>query len=193
MPAMVFLMWDYFFTKFHIWGFNDRYIIGWKIFQLPVEEILFFIIMPFACLFIYECLNYYFPTDWLRPLATSISAALTTLLVITAVIHRQKLYTMTSCTAAASALLFAWITKFPHMGKFYRMYLVVCLPFFIVNGTLTYLPVVWYDNNHTLGVRLVSIPLEDTIYLLAMLLWYLIAYERIQIKSKLPMKQTNQR
>ena len=55
-------MFDSFFTKYGIWSFNDSYILGYKVCLLPVEEWMFFIFVPFACLFIYEntnCNKYY--------------------------------------------------------------------------------------------------------------------------------------
>ena len=39
----------------------EKYISGIKLFELPIEEILFFIVVPYACLFIYACMKYYFP------------------------------------------------------------------------------------------------------------------------------------
>jgi lycopene cyclase domain-containing protein len=42
-----------------VWSFNDQYITGIKFMGLPLEEILFFLTVPFSCMFIYACLNYY--------------------------------------------------------------------------------------------------------------------------------------
>ena len=54
------------------------------------------------------------------------------------------------------------------MGRFYFAYAVLLIPFFIVNGILTGAfiddSVVWYDNSHTLGMRIGTVPLEDFFY-----------------------------
>lgn len=48
------------------------------------------------------------------------------------------------------------------------IYPVLLIPIFIVNGILTGTglesPVVWYDNNENLGLRLTTNPFEDVIY-----------------------------
>ena len=64
------------------------------------------------------------------------------------------------------------------------MYLLSLLPFLIVNGLLTsglpFIdpgPVVWYNNAHTLGVRVMSIPVEDFVYSFSLLLMNVMVYE----------------
>ncbi len=52
-PAIPFLLWDALVTGAH-WHFNPLYVSGIKIINLPIEEILFFITVPFACLFTWE-------------------------------------------------------------------------------------------------------------------------------------------
>jgi lycopene cyclase domain-containing protein len=51
---LVFIPWDIIFTIEEIWAFNDAYLCGIRIFHLPLEEWLFFIVVPYACIFIYE-------------------------------------------------------------------------------------------------------------------------------------------
>src|SRR6056297_1528848 len=60
--AIPFLAWDIAFEKIHIWQFNPDYPLGVNILGLPLEEWLFFFIIPFACIFIYEVMQYFFPT-----------------------------------------------------------------------------------------------------------------------------------
>src|SRR5688572_25331807 len=58
--AAIFIPWDIYFMQRGIWGFNPEYLLGINLFGLPLEEVLFFITVPYACVFIYVCLNVYF-------------------------------------------------------------------------------------------------------------------------------------
>ena len=71
--AALFIIWDELFTQAGIWGFNEEYLVGIYLFNLPLEEVLFFITVPYACVFIYECLNAYITKDLLQPYAKGIT------------------------------------------------------------------------------------------------------------------------
>jgi lycopene cyclase domain-containing protein len=54
------------------------------------------------------------------------------------------------------------------LSKYIPSFLIILIPFFIVNGILTgsfiEAPVVWYNNAENMGIRLFTIPLEDVFY-----------------------------
>jgi lycopene cyclase domain-containing protein len=50
--SLIFLIWDFLVTN-HWWYFNDKYLIGFKIFKLPIEEIIFFPFVSFSCFVIW--------------------------------------------------------------------------------------------------------------------------------------------
>jgi lycopene cyclase domain-containing protein len=54
------------------------------------------------------------------------------------------------------------------MGVFFFSYLVMLIPFFIVNGILTGTgleePVVWYKPEEIAGIRMLTIPVEDVFF-----------------------------
>ena len=58
-PFILFIIWDTIAATRGHWSFNPNYITGFKIFNLPVEEVLFFIIIPFCGLFSWECVKYF--------------------------------------------------------------------------------------------------------------------------------------
>jgi lycopene cyclase domain-containing protein len=47
------IIWDIFATFRGHWGFHPNYIFGPKFINLPLEEVAFFIVIPYCCLFIW--------------------------------------------------------------------------------------------------------------------------------------------
>jgi lycopene cyclase domain-containing protein len=70
------------------------------------------------------------------------------------------------------------------LGKFYRAYLVHLIPFLLINGVLTAIPIVWYNNDFNLGLRIYSIPVEDSYYSMLLLLLPVTVFEMIRAKQK---------
>jgi lycopene cyclase domain-containing protein len=189
--ALAFIFWDVQFTKNGVWSFNEEYLVGIYLFNLPLEEILFFITVPYACVFIYDVLNAYITKDLLQPYAKSIAFVLMMALPLIAVFNMGRWYT--SVTFMLVAILHLVHLKYFHtkfLGRFYLAYLVHLVPFLLVNGVLTYLPVVIYNDVYNLGLRIVTIPIEDTMYSMLMLLLTISVYEglrqRFSIKQYQP-------
>jgi len=183
----VFLAWDELFTQLEVWGFNGRYLTGVYIGALPIEEWGFFLTVPFACIFIYEVLNHFIKKDIF---ANSHQAITLFFLMVTTFLgyyFHDRMYTSTSFFFAAILLLGQlMVFRYSWMGRFYMMYFVSLIPFLIMNGWLTGSftdePIVWYNNLENMGLRIFTIPAEDTIYLLGMLLLTFMVYEKVKVK-----------
>ncbi|MGZ5283774.1 MAG: lycopene cyclase domain-containing protein, partial [Bacteroidia bacterium] len=164
-----------------VWQFNEKYILGIKILELPMEEWLFFFTVPYACVFIYEVLPKYFSSPFPHKASKIFFIILAVLLLVFGLIFIGRIYTSTVFvfTALFIFLCMVWL-KPPHWGNFLLAYLVQIIPFLIVNGILTALPVVMYNNAENLGLRIYTIPAEDTIYSMLLLLMNIAFFEYLR-------------
>ena len=178
--AIPFLIWDALFTKRGVWGFNPEYYLGYDVIGLPVEEWLFFFTVPFACLLIYETVCYLRPMHSASRLAWNISTTLGIGLLLTAMFFHHQLYTLVAFSLAGALLIaHGLVLKRAYLSNFFIAYLISWIPFLIMNGFLTALPVVWYNDHENLGVRIGTIPLEDSVYSLLLLLANVTVYEKL--------------
>lgn len=183
LTMLVFIPWDVFFTANGIWGFNPRYLVGISLFGLPVEEWLFFAAVPFSCIFIYRVLNYFFPRSWITDKqAVSLARYFAWLSIGIAVLSWGSWYTFSAfLLLGALFLLHIHVWKTRWLPDFFRAYAVILFPFLIINGVLTGFgideEIVWYNDDHNLGIRLFTIPVDDIFYGMALILMNLTWYE----------------
>ncbi|NQY79116.1 MAG: lycopene cyclase domain-containing protein [Candidatus Caenarcaniphilales bacterium] len=179
--AIPFIAWDIFFTEIGVWGFTDKYLTGLKIFNLPLEEILFFICIPYACIFTYEVIKYFFKEKISEKLSQNISSALISISFLIMIFNLGKFYSSWTFSLVVASLIF--LRKRFDFGKFYLSCLFVFPGFFLVNGLLTGIafpePVVWYNNLENLGLRFFSIPYDDFFYGFLLMIWNVYLYESI--------------
>lgn len=176
--AIVFILWDIWFTKAGVWNFNPKYFLGIRIFQLPVEEVLFFFIIPFACIFIYEVSKHYFPKGIDVRLVRGLHFLFLLISIYHSIFYWDRLYTLvTALLQAFVCIVVILFSKRIHLTHFYYGYFFSLIPFFLVNGVLTKLPVVWYNNAENMQIRIFSIPLDDAFYLYNLLLLNIFLYE----------------
>lgn len=183
--AIIFIVWDEVFTQMGVWGFNEEYTTGIKVFSLPLEEVLFFFCIPYACIFTYFALNYLVERDHLFPHQEIISSIIIVVCLVMGMYFMDRAYT--AVTFIATGLFLAWhLLKLRprYMGRFYFAFIFILIPFFIVNGILTgsFIPgeVVWYNNTENLGVRIGTIPIEDMFYGLLMILMSITIAEELE-------------
>lgn len=186
--ALLYIIFDVNFTNRGIWGFNPDYLSGSYFFSLPLEEILFFIVIPYASIFLHESIREYFPqlelkNIWNRALVLS----LIFLCVLLVIFNTDKTYTFYIAAKLAIALLLSLLLKSRITHSFFITFGVILIPFLIVNGILTGSfingEVVWYNNNENLGLRVFTIPIEDFAYAFSMILYNLLLIEQIKKRA----------
>ncbi len=178
LTGIVFLVWDVVFTVKGVWYFNPNYILGVNFFRLPLEEILFFLTIPFSCIFIYACLNYY--VKWQIPdrVVRFLNILLMLISVVILLFYHNRLYTLINFgTLFLLLVLLQFVCKVKWMNRFYLAYFVSLIPFYIVNGILTAVPIVSYNNAENLAIRVGTIPVEDHFYLMSLLLMNIAFFE----------------
>lgn len=179
----IFLFWDILFTIYGVWSFNDKYITGLRFFGLPLEEILFFLTVPFACIFIYACLNYYVRWQLPQNFAKGISIFLMIGSLVLLAIYHDRLYTAVTFALLPVVLLLTF--KKSWLPRFYLAYIVSLLPFYMVNGLLTSIPVVLYNNAQNMAIRITTIPFEDHFYSMALLMMNIAFYDYYKNRKQL--------
>jgi lycopene beta-cyclase len=57
-PAAVFTVWDVLAIDAGLWSFDPRWVTGWELpFDLPVEEVAFFVVVPICSILAYEAVR----------------------------------------------------------------------------------------------------------------------------------------
>jgi len=182
---IIFIPWDVAFTWFGVWGFNKQYLTDLYFFNLPVEEVLFFIVVPYACVFTYDVLMHYNVKNFLKSVEIPISVFLVIGLLFFGFANNDKLYTLVTFNISAILILLnQFVFKLFPLSFFYQSYCVMLLPFLIVNSVLTGSfienEIVWYNDSENLGMRIFTIPFEDIFYGFSLILLNLTIYSALQ-------------
>lgn len=177
-PAFFYVVWDIIFTQRGVWSFNDLYITGIRYFNLPIEEMLFFFVVPYCCLFIYACIKSYFPNLQANKTTGIILKSLAAIFFIVACFNFNRDYTFYTFLFCSIFILFILSQKF-NQAAFLVSYLIILIPFLIVNGFLTAIPVVLYNDGENLGIRIFTIPFEDVFYGMLLVMMNCLGYEHL--------------
>jgi len=176
-----FVIWDVLVVQRH-WWFNPRYTTGAVIAGLPVEEILFFVSAPFACLFVWDVFFANREAGVLldnRIVRTGIAGgglAAVPLLWFGYEYAGTVLLALTVVAGLDQVLR----TRLLRQGRTYRYLGVVTLFILLFNGYLTFRPLVLYADSYLLGLRILTIPVEDFLYGYALVILTVLIYHRFR-------------
>ena len=188
LTGLFFVLWDNYFTGLGVWGFNKQYVCGIFIGHLPLEEILFFFCIPYACVYTYHCIDLFLKDKAEHPFESKLTVFFIVSFIMTGILHYKQVYTLFAFSCAAIFLILAkYIMKVQWLSRFYLIYGILLFPFIIVNGVLTGSglenPVVWYNEAEIFGTRILTIPVEDVFYGMAMVLMNLLIYKSLIPKA----------
>ncbi|KUO69257.1 MAG: hypothetical protein APF83_04325 [Lutibacter sp. BRH_c52] len=172
--GIFFIVWDIIFTQQGVWGFNPDYHLGINLWGLPIEEILFFVCIPYPSIFTHYAFLYFFENT---KLSDKLTKYISIILLISAILVLfyafPKKYTTVTFSLFILLMVFSLWKKTPVLPRFFITFLIILIPFFLVNGILTGSfienEVVWYNNDENLNIRLFTIPVEDAVYAFNML------------------------
>ncbi len=182
--GLYFILWDMYYTHLGVWGFNEQYLTGINIGNLPLEEILFFFCIPYSCVFTFHCLLIPMANKWPNRKKDILTPIFIIAFIIIGIIYFPNLYTSVTFFSLAVVLAIAhYLLKVTWLINFYIVYAVLLIPFTLVNGVLTGTglenPIVWYNENEIIGIRILTIPVEDVFYGMELVLTNLLIYKRL--------------
>ncbi|GAB4184222.1 MAG: hypothetical protein Kow00108_21770 [Calditrichia bacterium] len=178
LTALPFILWDALVTGRH-WYFNESYTLPFRPLGIPLEEILFFITVPYAVLFIWEVLTSY-RLGSLRSLG-GLYIPIQLLLTVSGIFSIMKGW---EYPLIVILFLIAMI-EFQHRlvdsifftGRFMVFLLILSVLILIFNGFLTCRPVVLYNEAFKTGVKIFTIPVEDFFYGISLAGWNIALFE----------------
>lgn len=187
--STLYIIWDIIATHRGDWAFSEDHITGFRIFNLPLEEILFFITVPYSIIFIYETVAFYVPEKKIN-IDKYFLLIVAVLFILGAIIFNHQNYTFLVLLYCGLFIVAGIFSNFDILySKIYWLTILTSfIPFFVVNYILTSVPIVTYNSQEIWGIRVTTIPLEDFFYSFSMISFWLLFY-RI-FKSRLGRAKT---
>lgn len=118
--SLPFVVWDSWAASAGHWMFNTDYVTGWYVFNLPIEEILFFVTVPFAMLYVWGVIKKFVPDKGIAGLLPLMSLGLvaataTSMLLL----HGNRAYTLAAAVAALVAVIVIAFSRITYTKRFW--------------------------------------------------------------------------
>lgn len=177
----IFIIWDILAVRRGHWKFNPEYISGVELFNLPIEEIFFFITVPYACIFIYQCMVYYVEKKVLRIPPFPFQLAAIIMMLFGALQFSREYTSLVLIFTGIVLFLIGTIGKdVVPVNRFFYSFGIFFILFLGINSILTSMPVVIYSDDMISGLRLGTIPVEDFFYNFSMLTLHILIFEKVK-------------
>lgn len=185
--GFVYLVWDAWATARGHWSFNSAHVGDFRFFGLPLEEMLFFFVVPFAGLFLWKTVEFYRQgrNNDLKfiPYRSAVLIA-----AVGAAMWIGKGYEYTALAAWATSLFLLTDhflkTRLTSSPSFWYTQGLILIATLLFNGYLTARPIVLYGAQFQLGLRIYTIPVEDFVYGFSLCAWVMLVFTLINPVQK---------
>ncbi len=177
--CIIFLLWDIKFTEVGIWNYNPELTVGLSHKGLPVEQWLFYLLVPFSAMVVYEYVKRRYATLNLNNIFTAVSLVLVVAFAIIAYQYRVRFYTFFTFLFTTIYLVYTIFRKQfkPHLTALFLTYLLMLIPYALFSFLLTSTAVIAYHQEQVLNVWLGMMPVENLVFLFLLLLINLTVFE----------------
>ncbi len=184
MPAifisgLVFLLWDIRFTQVGVWSYDSDFTLGIFFKGLPLEQWLFYLVIPCAGLLVYEMIKTRLHTSKADNILMGAGLLVAIGLAVIAYTYRVRVYTFFCALFTAVYLGYTIFRKQfkPHLAPFFLTFLILLVPYFLLNGILTWNLAIVYHQEQVLNLWLWMVPVENFVFLFLLLLINCTVYE----------------
>ena len=185
--GVIFVAWDVFATSQDHWTFNPKYVGETRVLGLPLEELLFFVTVPYSCLFVFEAIQHFSGDKQLFPPSRQLFIGIGGAVVLFSLAFLNQGYTFLAVLSVGITFLFISSVNLKIFASraFWIYTLLTLVLFLIFNYILTSYPVVQYSSTAITGFRITTIPIEDFLFNFSMLTNYLTVYIWASRKMKI--------
>lgn len=149
------------------WDYDPAYVSGVEFVGLPIEEIVFFFTVPFACLFLWWALQKHWGRAAIpqrtRQLLIAGAVAIGGYFLMIGILDGKE-RTLFDAVLYLGVVAVIALSRLSREAVFWRWSAIVFVLFLMFNSILTALPIVVYDESFMTGWRIGTIPIEDTLY-----------------------------
>ncbi|AAK43013.1 lycopene cyclase domain-containing protein [Saccharolobus solfataricus] len=175
----IYLFWDFLATWRNSWTFNPKYVAGIYVIDLPIEEVMFFLVTPFATLLIFDFVMGKVRDKEVKWVPKVVCVAIPLLLLTLPFVYNYS-YTFIDLVYLIMSLIVSLLIGRNLLASrnFWIFMGLSYIPFLVFDYFLTSDPVVIYGSHSIVGIRFITIPIEDFIYSFSMITFYTVFYIR---------------
>ena len=177
----VYILGDLVAAKWGVWHWNPEHISGIRVQGLPIEELLFFFVTTYSCLYIYEVVIYLWSPRRVL-FARTAYLILINLTGAAVALTLPRVYATSILLLLLITISLCWrlFQDFFSDMRFWIYLFSTFIPFLLFNYVLTSLPILIYNPNAIIGWRILTIPVEDFAYSFTMVVAYVVVYRIIK-------------